>query len=99
MIVETTFGRVRHNLSTPIFINLNISSGHQGKETLNFDSGVITSVVGLLKLFIPFSRGGDEGGALLNALVTVQETNSSQVSKLERDSRRKSFIYSINLKN
>ena len=36
---------------------------------------------------------------LLNAFFIVRERNSSQASKLERDSKRKSFIYSSILKN
>ena len=36
--------------------------------------------------------------APLNAFLIVRESNSSQASKLERDSKRKSFIYSSNLK-
>ena len=43
-----------------------------------------------LRIFIPFPRGGDGKGAPLNAFVIVQERNSSQASKLERDSKRKS---------
>ena len=57
----------------------------------------------LLRIFIPFGQGGNRKGAPLNAFVIVQERNSSSASKLERererDSRRKSFIYSSNLKN
>ena len=53
----------------------------------------------LLRVFIPFPRGGNGRGAPLNAFVIVRERNSSQASKLERDSKRKSFIYSNNLKN
>ena len=52
-----------------------------------------------LRIFLPFPRRGDWSGALLNALVTVQGRNSAQASKLERDSKRKFFIYSPNLKN
>ena len=52
------------------------------------------------KIFIPFSRRSDGRGAPLNALVAVRARKSSQASKLlERDSKRKSFIYSTNLKN
>ena len=51
-------------------------------------------------MFIPFPQGGDKRGASLNALIDARERNSSQASnKLERDSKRKAFIYSSNLKN
>ena len=47
----------------------------------------------VLKDFHSFSiRGRD-------VLVVVRERNSSQASRLERDRKRKSFIYSTNLKN
>ena len=51
-----------------------------------------------LRILIPFPRADDGRGAPLNAFVIVLERNLSQASKLERDSRRKSFIYSSNLK-
>ena len=46
-----------------------------------------------------FPRGGNGREAPLNAFVFVRERNSSQASKLEKDSRRKSFIYLSNLEN
>ena len=52
-----------------------------------------------LRVFAPFSRDCDWTGAPLKALVTVREKNSSQSSKLERDSKRKSFIFSTNFTN
>ena len=52
-----------------------------------------------LRIFIPFPRGGDGGGAPLNAFVIVRERNSNQASKPETDCKRKSFIYSSDFRN
>ena len=50
-----------------------------------------------------FSARERRRAAPLNGLVTVRERNRernwSQASKLERDSKLKSFIYSANLQN
>ena len=52
----------------------------------------------LLRIFITFPRGGDGSGATRFSLCE-SERNSSQASKLERDSKQESSIYSSNLKN
>ena len=50
-------------------------------------------------MFVPFSPGNDGRGASLTAVVTVREKNSSEASKLERDSKEKSLINSTYLKS
>ena len=51
----------------------------------------------ILRICMPFPRGGEKRGAPLNEGFTVREKNLSQANKLERDSKRRSFIYSHNL--